>query len=117
MFGCCDDLVSLTIAAGSCPLFVMKLKNYFIADIQMKIKNPLLFLGSSTEAREQGIPQAFGTAVENAARVVPWWDAPQFSAMETTIDALYQAANEYDFAIFVLTPDGNRSRGAVTEFV
>jgi hypothetical protein len=25
--------------------------------------------------------------------------------METTIDALYQSANEYDFAIFVLTPD------------
>jgi hypothetical protein len=77
----------------------------------MKVKKPLLFVGSSSEAKDNGIPQAFASALSDHARVIPWWDAPQFSAMETTIEALYQAANEYDFAVFVVTPDDKtRSR-------
>jgi hypothetical protein len=74
---------------------------------------PRVFLGSSSEAKDQGIPEAFAKILRAVkADVVPWWLAREFSVAPTIIDGLRGATEKYDFAFFILTPDDSiESRG------
>jgi hypothetical protein len=73
----------------------------------MKAGKPYLFIGSSQECRNQKIVEVFIDTLSEEAHCIPWWLAPQFKTegSSTTFAALCEAANAYDFAIFVLTPD------------
>ncbi|HEV8068801.1 MAG TPA: nucleotide-binding protein [Planctomycetaceae bacterium] len=66
---------------------------------------PAIFIGSSRE----GLPivRAVIEVFKQHARCVPWNAAPQFSTRGsfTTFNALCEAAQQYDFALFILTPD------------
>lgn len=71
----------------------------------MEHDKPRMFLGCSDEAKD--IAEVFMAAIGAEAHVVPWWLAPEFrnTGSVTTFASLVQAANEYDFALFLLTPD------------
>jgi hypothetical protein len=66
------------------------------------IIEPKVFVGSSKEAEE--IARGFCRALKDIAIIVPWWDA-HFIPMQSTLDGLFNAATEYDFGLFILTPD------------
>lgn len=66
------------------------------------IIEPKVFVGSSKEAEK--IAWGFCRALKDTATIVPWWDAP-FIPMGSTLDGLLKAATEYDFGLFILTPD------------
>ena len=68
----------------------------------MPIK-PKVFVGSSSEAKE--VAQACCTALSDMADMIPWWLAGEFQAGESTLPALRTAAENYDFGLFILTPD------------
>lgn len=73
---------------------------------------PRLFLGSSTEGRARA--EVFARVLSEAATVVPWWTAPEFTEQHTTIQALLAAVDTYDFAVALFTPDDSiTSRGQV----
>ena len=69
----------------------------------MPAQVPTIFLGSSSE--EKQLAELFVLSLSSAADVVPWWIAPEFSEESTTLDALVAAATDYDFGVFLLTPD------------
>lgn len=73
----------------------------------MQPEKPFMFIGSSQEAREQKIVDALVNALKDDAHCVPWYHVPEFSTegSATTFRALCEAANEYDFALFLFTPD------------
>ena len=66
---------------------------------------PTLFIGSSGGAKEQ--VKIFASVLSDSATCVPWFLAEEFKSRgtNTTIDALTEAAFDYDFALLVLTPD------------
>lgn len=64
---------------------------------------PKLFLGCSSEAKEQA--EAFATELRPVADVIPWWEAPHFAPSTGTLEALVAATQEFDFGLFLLTPD------------
>jgi predicted nucleotide-binding protein len=54
----------------------------------------------------------FARVLSEAATVVPWWEAPEFTEQHTTIQALLAAVKTYDFAVALFTPDDSiASRG------
>ncbi|MBX3097836.1 MAG: nucleotide-binding protein [Fimbriimonadaceae bacterium] len=73
----------------------------------MKEEKPYLFIGSSQEARERKIVDTFLQALGDTANCVPWFQVPEFSrsGSNPTSRALCSAANNYDFAIFIMTQD------------
>jgi predicted nucleotide-binding protein len=73
----------------------------------MKPEKPMLFIGSSQEAREAQIVKDFIDVLGDYAHCIPWWLDPQFreEGSTTTFQALCAAANNYDFAAFILTHD------------
>jgi hypothetical protein len=71
---------------------------------------PKVFVGSASEAKK--IAQAFCDALKDEASVVPWWLSPEFRNGFSTLEGLIRAVQEYDFAVFILTPvDQVESRG------
>jgi predicted nucleotide-binding protein len=70
-----------------------------------KTRLPKLFIGSSSERR--GIVRAFVEVLSPYVHCVPWYDAPEFSTKGsfTTFNALCDAAQVYDFALFIITAD------------
>jgi predicted nucleotide-binding protein with TIR-like domain len=71
---------------------------------------PKIFIGSSSEGKD--VARAFVRALKDIADVVPWWSAPEFQPMHGTLDGLENAADFYDFAIIILSPDDKiESRG------
>ena len=71
----------------------------------MKPDKPHLFVGSSAESRN--IVDVFTEILCRDAHCISWWLAPQFSTegTSTTFAALCEAAKDYDYALFILTPD------------
>lgn len=80
---------------------------------------PTLFIGSSGKARE--IVKLFSSVLADAATCIPWFAAEEFKSRgtNTTISALTEAAFDYDFALFVITPDDDlkQQRREITEGV
>jgi hypothetical protein len=76
-----------------------------MATKQVRWPIPKMFIGSSGEAFS--VVKAFCEAFAKHAECVPWNKAPQFSAHGSfpTFTALCNAAQQYDFALFILTPD------------
>ena len=71
---------------------------------------PKIFLGSSSEAKP--VAQAFSQSLAGVAITIPWWLAKEFEPMSNTLGALGVAAEEYDFGVFIFTPDDKyESRG------
>jgi hypothetical protein len=71
---------------------------------------PKIFVGSSSEARD--VAEQFCLNLGNEATPIPWWLAPEFQAMFSTLDGLLKACNQYDFGLFIMTPDDKfESRG------
>lgn len=71
---------------------------------------PKVFVGSSSEASEAA--RAFCNALRDVADMIPWWDAPEFQPLLSTLESLYDAADFYDFALIILSPDDKiESRG------
>lgn len=66
---------------------------------------PKMFIGSSSEAIERQIPQRFRDNLVEFVDATLWTQARQFDTGNSTMAALFEAANEYDFALLVLTPD------------
>jgi len=64
---------------------------------------PKVFVGSSSEAKD--IANAFCRALSDTATLIPWWQSSTFETMHATLDGLRKAADEYDFGLFILTPD------------
>jgi predicted nucleotide-binding protein len=66
---------------------------------------PKLFIGSSTEALP--IVTLLTRAIADRAKCISWTEAPEFSdhGSRTTFAALCYAAQEYDFALFILSFD------------
>lgn len=83
----------------------------------MQPEKPFLFIGSSTEAK--GICDHFVEELGDHAHCVPWYCAPEFKerGSATTFDSLCTAANEYDFAVFLLTPDDRIQHRGKRRFV
>jgi len=80
----------------------------------MQTTKPYLFIGSSQEAIDEKIVAKFATGLESEAVSISWKDVPEFKegGAKSTFEALLTAANGYDFALFVLTPDDEvKSRG------
>jgi len=65
-------------------------------------KKPRLFIGSSVESLD--IPYAVQAELEHDAEVCVWTQGI-FAPTRTTLQALLQAVNESDAALFVFTPD------------
>ncbi|MEX1027002.1 MAG: TIR domain-containing protein [Candidatus Paceibacterota bacterium] len=73
---------------------------------------PKMFIGSSSEALKQKIPHLFRDYLDEYVDGYIWDALPEFNIANTTMDALCTAANEYDFALLILTADDKvRSRG------
>ncbi len=71
---------------------------------------PKVFVGSSSEAKN--VVDAFAQVLQDDARVIPWWLAPQFEPSKSTLESLSRAVDEYDFGLFILSPsDTITSRG------
>ncbi len=73
----------------------------------MQPDKPHLFIGSSQESKDQNIVDLFSDVLCKDAHCIPWWLAPQFSTegTSTTFAALCDAAKDFDYALFILTPD------------
>lgn len=71
-----------------------------------------VFVGSSSEARE--VAEIFCKILnDDNISMIPWWLAPEFSVMDSTLDGLMNAVEFYDFAFLILSPDDViASRGA-----
>ncbi len=68
-----------------------------------------VFIGSSTEGRRYA--DALFTELENASEPTIW-DQDVFIPTASTLEGLEQIAKDFDFAVFILTPDDVRaSRG------
>jgi predicted nucleotide-binding protein len=61
-----------------------------------KIK-PKLLIGSSSEAKNRA--EAFCTALNQDANAVPWWHSPEFRSGFSTMEALVDAVDVYDFGV------------------
>lgn len=73
---------------------------------------PKMFIGSSSEAMDRRIPQRFRDKLREFVDATLWTQARQFDTGNSTMDALFEAANEYDFALLLFTPDDEvKSRG------
>jgi predicted nucleotide-binding protein len=73
---------------------------------------PLVFVGSSSEKSE--VAREVCNELADLANVHPWWKSNEFGRepSATTIDSLLAATREYDFGLFILTPDDvTTSRG------
>ena len=66
------------------------------------MKRPTVFVGSSTEGKR--IADQVRDQIKDVATIRAWDDGP-FELSRAFIESLVSAANEYDFAILVLTPD------------
>lgn len=71
---------------------------------------PKVFVGSSSEAKP--LATAFCKVLKDTAIMVPWWLADEFQIMHSILDGLINACDQYDFGLFILTPDDKlESRG------
>ncbi len=69
-----------------------------------------VFVGSSLDARVDGITDAFIEALNGRGfAATPWWVAPEFRRESTPFEALRRAADTYDYGLFILPP-GARAR-------
>lgn len=73
----------------------------------MNSEKPRLFIGSSKEAQDNSLVDKFVTSFSACATCIPWFNIRHFSneGSATTFAALCEAANDFDFAIFILTSD------------
>jgi hypothetical protein len=73
----------------------------------MEPEKPYLFIGSSRECADEGIVNEFLGALRDDANCIPWYSDPQFheKGSATTFAALCEAARDYDFALFLCSPD------------
>jgi predicted nucleotide-binding protein len=69
----------------------------------MPAPKPKLFVGSSSEAKE--IARKFCGALNDIATTVLWDKAPEFEPTKCTLAGIFKAIDEYDFGLFILTPD------------
>lgn len=69
----------------------------------MAIVKPRLFIGSSSAA--YAVALQFKTALDNVAEVVPWRRAPEWRSMWSTLECLVDAADSYDFGLFIFAAD------------
>lgn len=71
----------------------------------LKPKKPKMFIGSSTQALP--LVEHVKRAMKSTVACVPWNTAKEFSnrGSGTTIEALCETVEEYDFAMFLFTPD------------
>jgi predicted nucleotide-binding protein len=67
-----------------------------------KVK-PLIFIGSSSEAKS--IAEAFAVVLKNEASPAVWWLPINFQPMDNTLNSLRNAADIYDFSLFIMTAD------------
>jgi predicted nucleotide-binding protein len=73
---------------------------------------PLVFVGSSTEAKPI-VEKILTSLRREEVAAEPWWSSPAFDKANTTIAALLTGAMSYDFALFILAADDvTRSRGS-----
>lgn len=72
---------------------------------------PKLFIASSWVAVRDKIVDTFTDVLQKDATCVCWEDEAEFKRGSTsTLEALMAAANRYDYAIFLLTPDDKLTR-------
>ena len=71
----------------------------------MSIARPKLFIGSSSQAYDRGIPNVFRDHLSEYADVYIWKSVREFQTRNSTMEALYAVANEYDFGLFILSED------------
>lgn len=69
----------------------------------MEAIRPIVFVGGTSE--KSGLLKALTVALQETAVVHPWWTTDSFKPMASTLDGLIAAAQKYDFAVFLLTPD------------
>jgi hypothetical protein len=74
---------------------------------------PRAFVGSSAEAEVYA--KAFCNMLEDVAEMVPWREAKEFKPGSNILNALSEAAFNYDFGLFIFAPDDMTvSRGKKT---
>lgn len=80
----------------------------------MSAQKPKAFIGSSTEAKD--LARLVARVLSDYCTPVLWWNAKAFEPSKCTLQGLLNALNEYDFGIFILTPDDRvTSRGKTKE--
>jgi Predicted nucleotide-binding protein containing TIR-like domain len=68
-----------------------------------KTIKPKLLIGSSSESK--ALAEAFQKALKPVANAIGWWETDEFESMRSTLSALIDASQEYDFGLFLLTGD------------
>jgi hypothetical protein len=77
---------------------------------------PLVFIGGSSEESE--VAREVQRGLVDIANVHPWWRTSDFGGepKATTIELLLAAAREYDFGLFIFTPDDATISRGVNQF-
>ena len=71
----------------------------------MAHRKPTVFIGSSSESKV--VASAFLEVIQNSGTATPvgWWYAPEFSPLSSTLSALLEACENYDFGLFIFGRD------------
>jgi predicted nucleotide-binding protein len=62
-----------------------------------------VFIGSSSEVRPAA--EQFRQKLGANHDVIPWWEAPEFTNLKSTLEGLIEATACYHAAVFILSPD------------